>query len=363
MTRAFVAPSRYIQSAGVLDQLGTHVTRHGQAAFVIADDTVWDLTAEIVADSFASTAATYERAQFGGACTGAAIDRLTAAGADADVDIIVGIGGGKALDAAKSVAARLELPVGTVPTIASTDSPTSSLSIIYADDGAFAEAERHNHHPEFVLVDTAVIAAAPTRWFVSGIGDALATWYEAAATWESGGTMLTDDRPTYAGRELARTCHRLLHDHAEGAVQAVAVDSVTESVEAVTEAIVLLSGLGFENGGLAAAHAIHDGLTMLPSAESATHGEKVMIGLLAQLILEGASDETLADLRAFAASVGLPTALSDLGVTDPTEDALMDVGRVAADPDGPIGNEPIAVSAGQIAAALRVLDSPGPTQH
>jgi glycerol dehydrogenase len=341
--------------------VGDETVQHGNSAFVIADDTVWELIAETVEESFEATAGTVDRARFDGECCAAEIDRLTDAATNAGADVIVGIGGGKALDTAKSVAARRELPVGSVPTVASNDSPTSSISIIYGEDGAFVDAEQHHHHPAFVLVDTAVIAAAPTHWFVSGIGDALATWYEAKTTWESGGTTVFDDRPTYMGRALAETCHQLLREHAEGAVRAVESGSVTESVEAVTEAVILLSGLGFENGGLAAAHAVHDGLTALPETASATHGEKVTVGLLAQLLLEGATDETVDDVMAFAASVGLPTGLADLGVTDPSESELRQVGRLATDPEGPITNEPIDITPTQIADALRVLDDFEPT--
>ena len=355
MKRTFAAPGRYTQYAGALTDLGDHSMRYGTSTFLLVDNAVWERTAETVADGFSSTDGTYTHVRFGGECTVEEIDRLTEAAAQAGADIVVGMGGGKCLDTAKSVATRLDIPVGSVPTIASTDSPTSSISILYDDDGSFADVDHHHSHPAFVLVDTAVIAAAPTRWFVSGVGDALATWYEAKATWDSGGTTVFDDRPTYAGRALARTCHRLLRDHAEGAVRAVDSDSVTESVEAVTEAIVLLSGLGFENGGLAAAHAVHDGLTTLPEI-AATHGEKVTIGLLTQLILEGATDETIGEVEEFAASVGLPTDLSGLGVTDPSDEELLEVGRVATDPAGPMGNEPTEVSAERVAAALRVVD-------
>ncbi len=356
MTRTFSGPGRYIQSAGALARLGDETSQHGCSALVIANNTVWELTAETVAESFEATAGTVDRAGFGDECSTEEIDRLTAAATDVEADIIVGIGGGKTLDTAKSVAARRELPVGSVPTVASNDSPTSSISIIYEEDGTFAKAEQHRQHPAFVLVDTAIIAAAPTRWFVSGIGDALATWYEAETTWESGGTTVFGDRPTYAGRALARTCHQLLREHGEGAVQAVESGAVTESVEAVTEATILLSGLGFENGGLAAAHAIHDGLTVLPGTASATHGEKVTVGLLAQLLLDGASDETIDDIMSFAASVELPTGLTDLGVTNPSDAELQAVGRKATGPTGSMTNMSVDVTPEQVADALRVLD-------
>lgn len=356
MTRTFAGPGRYIQSAGAFARLGDETVQHGSSAFVIADETVWDLVSEPVKESFDATAGTVERARFGGECSTDEIERLTDAAREAGADVILGIGGGKALDTAKSVAVRRDIPVGTVPTIASNDSPTSSISVIYGEDGELVTAELHRRHPVFVLVDTAVIAAAPTRWFVSGIGDAFATWYEAKTTWESGGTTVFDDRPTYTGRALAHTCHQLLREHAEGAVSAVESGSVTESVEAVTEAVILLSGLGFENGGLAAAHAIHDGLTTLPEAASSTHGEKVTVGLLAQLLLEGATDETIDDVITFAASIGLPTGLSDLGVNDPSDEELRQVGHVATNPEGPMNNEPVDISPEQIADVLRVLD-------
>lgn len=357
MNRVFASPGWYVQSSGVLCDVGDLTTRHGNSALVVADDVVWELTADSVQSSFESVSCGVTRAQFQGECTVEEIDRLTGIATDADIDVVVGMGGGKAIDAAKSVSSRLDLPLGSVPTIASTDAPTSSLSVLYGEDGALEDAELHRRHPDFVLVDTALIAQAPTRWFVSGIGDALATWYEAKTTWESGGTTVFDARPTHAGRALARSCYQLLRDHAVSAVRAVEVNSVTESVEAVTEATVLLSGIGFENGGLAAAHAVHDGLTTLPAAGNATHGEKVMIGLLTKLVLQGADDETILDLVDFADTVGLPTNLTDIGITDPNYDELLQVGRVAADPDGPISNETVNPTPERIAAALRTVDS------
>jgi len=133
--------------------LGDETGQHGTSAFVIADDTVWELTAKTIEESFKPTAGTVDRAKFGGESFTAETDQLTTAAADNGADIIVGIGGGKTLDTAKSVAARCNLPVGSVPTIASTDSPISSISIIYGDDGTFATAEQHHRHPAFPLAD------------------------------------------------------------------------------------------------------------------------------------------------------------------------------------------------------------------
>lgn len=357
MSRIFASPSWYVQGRGVVEELGALVVQHGTAAFLISDDTVWDILGESITASFDEVDEGFTRGQFTGECTPGEISRLTETAVDVGADVVLGVGGGKAIDTAKAVSARLDAPLGSVPTIASNDSPTSSISVLYDEGGVLQRGEQHEFHPEFVLVDTEVIAQAPTRWFVSGIGDALATWYEARATWESGGKTVFERRPTYTGQALAKTCHRLLRDHAEGAVRAVEDDVVTENVEATTEAVVLLSGLGFENGGLAGAHAIHDGLTTLPQTKEATHGEKVLIGLLAQLLIEGAPDETLADLVSFAKSVRLPTTLADIGIPSPTQSELLQVGRVACEVDGTMKNEPVETSPKGVADALVAIDS------
>jgi glycerol dehydrogenase len=357
MSRTFASPARYVQGAGMLDEIGRLTMQYGDSALLIADDEVWDIVGNRIEASFDEVDGTYQHNVFRGKCTTDEIDRLTAIANKSDAEIVLGIGGGKAIDTAKSVCARTGLTLGSVPTVASTDAPTSSLSIVYGTDGAWEAAEQHRFHPEFVLVDSRTIAQAPTRWFVSGIGDALATWYEAKTTWESGGTTVFDDRPTYAGKALAETCYRLLRDHAEGAVGAVEANVVTESVEAVIEAIILLSGLGFENGGLAAAHAVHDGLTSLPDAAEATHGEKVMVGLLTQMMLEGASDQSILELVSFGRTVGLPVSLTDIGVTSPTREDLLQVGHVACDTAGPMGNEVGEVTPERVADALVAVDS------
>lgn len=357
MPRTFASPARYVQEAGGLAEIGRLTMQHGDSALVVADGDVWDIVGDSIQSSFDEVTGEFQHARFGGECTTDEITRLAEVASESGVEVVVGVGGGKTIDTAKSVCVRTGVSLGSVPTVASTDSPTSSLSIVYGKDGAWETVEQHGFHPEFVLVDSQIIARAPTRWFISGIGDALATWYEAKTTWESGGTTVFGGRPTYTGRALAETCHRLLREHAEGAVSAVKADVVTESVEAVTEAIILLSGLGFENGGLAAAHAVHDGLTSLPAASRATHGEKVMIGLLTQLVLEGKSDDTILDLMSFANTVGLPVSLTGIGVTSPTREDLLQVGRIACDSSGSMENEPIEISPERVADALLAVDS------
>ena len=79
----------------------------------------------------------------------------------------------------RRVAYYKSVPVLVCPTIASTDAPCSALSVIYTDDGVFEEYMFLPANPNMVLMDTEIIAKSPVRLTVSGMGDALATYFEA----------------------------------------------------------------------------------------------------------------------------------------------------------------------------------------
>ncbi|XVH33606.1 glycerol dehydrogenase (plasmid) [Haloferacaceae archaeon DSL9] len=358
-TRLFRSPAAYLQGRDVLDTLGDHAHALGATALVIGDDTVLGLIGDRAVESFENAGIDATTESFEGEASEAEITRLSEIARDRGADIVVGAGGGKALDTAKAVRENVGGAMVSLPTVASTDAPTSALSVIYTAEGEFEEYRFYDRHPDLVLVDTAVIAAAPTRLFRSGIGDALATWFEADATFRSGSETLSGARPTRAGHDLARLCYTTLREHGVSAVDAVERDVATESVEAITEANTLLSGLGFESGGLAAAHAIHNGLTQLDATHGATHGEKVAVGTLAQLVLEGRDDAFLEEIVAFTDAVGLPVTLAEIGLPDPEDVDLEVVAEAACDPSETIHNEPFGVTPEMVASALKAVDAVG----
>src|SRR5699024_3346000 len=152
----------------------------------------------------------------------------------------------------------------------------------------------YNKNPDLVLIDTAVVAKAPPRFFASGIADAMATWVEARATIKSDGETMAGGKPSIAAQAIAKTCEETLFKYGIPAYHAVEKGLVTKQVEAVVERNTLLSRLGFETGGLAGAHAIHNGFTVLEGdIHKLTHGEKVGYGTLVQLMLELHSEAEL----------------------------------------------------------------------
>jgi glycerol dehydrogenase len=359
MARIFESPADYVQGRGVTNDIGTHAKDLGDTALLVADDVVLDIVEDPVVGSLEEEGITTETAAFGGETSTQEIERIVSLVEEHGADIIVGAGGGKVLDTAKAVKEELGIAMVSEPTIASTDAPTSSLSVIYSEDGEFEEYWFHSEHPELVLVDTAVIAGAPTRLFRSGIADALATWFEADATYRSHGQNIFGGESTRAAHALAELCYDTLREHGVSSVRAVEQGAVTESVEAVTEANTLLSGLGFESGGLAAAHSIHNGLTQLEATHEATHGEKVNIGTLSQLVLEGRDDAFVRELIEFSVDVGLPVTLKEIGIEYPTREDLDIVAEAACVEDETIHNEPFPVDPEMVRDAILTVNDLG----
>lgn len=116
---------------------------------------------------------------FGGACTLAAMDALTAQIDPMRPDFLVGMGGGKAIDTAKGVAHRLGIPLVSLPTLVSNCAPITALSVVYREDGPFDRFLFYDAPPSLTLIDLNLAADAPARFFRAGMGDTLAKYIES----------------------------------------------------------------------------------------------------------------------------------------------------------------------------------------
>lgn len=355
--QALIGPRKYVQGRGVIVSIGRYVADLGKDALVLADETVWGLAGDKVETSFKEADVRLIRESFQGECSHREIDRVAEAARKENADVVVGIGGGKTLDAAKAVGHQTGTPWVTVPTVASTDAPTSALSVVYTDDGVFQEYVFFPHNPDLVLVDTELAANAPYRFLVSGMGDALATWVEARATAEARKSTMAGGTPTMAALALAKLCWDTLLSYGFSARYAAERHVVTPALEKVVEANTLLSGLGFESGGLAAAHAVHNGLTALPQTHHFMHGEKVNFGTLTQFALEDRTTKEINEFVAFCMSVGLPTTLEDLDLGNAGKDELLTVAKAATVPNETIHNMPFPVTPQMVVDAMIAADS------
>jgi len=326
---------------------------------VVAGRSARGLLEAVWRETFGEAGISYSVYGFGGECSHAEIARIMAAAQEAGARTIAGAGGGKVLDAARAAAAGLDVPVVNCPTVASSDAPCSALSVIYTDEGQFQEYRFYRKNPDLVLVDTWVVAQGPPRLLAAGMGDALATWFEAKTCVAGHVRNMRGGGSTRSALALAELCYRTLTADGVEAMEAVRRKVVTPALERIVEANTLLSGLGFESSGLAAAHAVHNGLTAAPLTRGYFHGEKVAFGTLVQLVLEGASRRELQEVLAFSKSVGLPVTLEGVGYREMPGDLLARVAERATAPEETIHNEPFPVTPGMVADAILAADALG----
>jgi glycerol dehydrogenase len=357
----FCSPSRYTQGKNATTALGPEMARLGLRgpALLVAGRSASRLLAATWDRTFREAGIAHAVHPFGGECSLAEIDRVQQAARKHQAGVVVGAGGGKVLDTARAAAAGLDLPVVNCPTVASSDAPCSALSVIYTEEGVFQEYRFYRKNPDLVLVDTQVVAQSPPRLLVAGMGDALATWFEAKTCVAGHVKNMRGGASTQSALALAELCYRTLLEDGADALQAVQAQVVTPALERLVEANTLLSGLGFESSGLAAAHAVHNGLTAAPATHAFFHGEKVAYGLLVQLVLEGQPRSVAETVLGFATRVGLPVTLAEVGLEGLSKDLLQQIAARATAPGETIHNEPFEVRSDMVADAILAADALG----
>ena len=354
--RRFVAPGRYVQGPGAIDQLGPIVADGWRRCVVLVDEflapSLWPRLECSLAD--AGVAATVLTVS--GEVTTEHIERLAAEVRQRQAAVVVAVGGGKTLDMGKGMASALGVRIVTVPTIASNDGPTSRVIATYEEDHRLVATPTMAENPWAVVVDTEVIAAAPVGYLLSGIGDAVAKRFEVAACGRGHGITSAGTRPLALAGYIADGCYDTLLRFAAEAVDSASRGAVTSALERVVEAVILMSGVAFENGGLSLAHSLTRGLMVTGGVRERLHGEHVAYGLLVQLQHE--QDVTALDeVSAFLGKLGLAKSLEALGGT-PDEETFAAI--TAATLSAPhLANCQPKPSAQSLTAALRAVERRG----
>ncbi|MDO4569562.1 MAG: glycerol dehydrogenase [Planctomycetia bacterium] len=319
MKKIIGVPQRYIQGPGILEEIGSLVRPWGTRAVVYWDSFVKSLLEENVVSALQNAGIEVSSVLFPGEATQNA--RKLLAEEAKGKDMILAFGGGKTLDTAKGACLDADTAMISCPTIASTDSPASACAVWYDEEGNYEGFEMMPFNPNAVIVDTEVLVNAPVKTFTAGMGDALATWVEAETVRRSRTLNFLGGHCTEAALAWAKLSFDILMEYGLDAQRDVKNHLVTPAVEKVTEANILLSGIGFESVGLASAHDIGNFLSNYHEchAKGMMHGHKVAFGLLAQLCLdENAAPDFRRKVLDFLVAAGLPVTLEELGFPSPT---------------------------------------------
>ncbi|WP_242016566.1 iron-containing alcohol dehydrogenase family protein [Pseudanabaena cinerea] len=349
-----IAPARLLRGNGILSQLPKYLSRYGSKALVIAGN----MAGQVTVNYFNNINIEIIQAPAIAACNDQNLQLLRDIVAQEHPDMIIGIGGGKVLDTAKLVAHQNQLPIITIPTTGATCAAWTALSNVYNQNGGFAYDVTLDHCPDLMIVDYDIIATAPQRTLISGIGDAIAKWYEASVS--SGSSEKT---MVIAAVQEARILRDLLLQKAAAAIAHPQSQTWREVVDATVCLAGAIGGIGGANCRTVAAHAVHNALTHLPQTHHTLHGEKVAYGILVQLRLEEFQGNQLAassrhQLLKFYQEIGLPTSLTDLGLSQITIAELEQIAAIACQPNSDIHRLPFSVSPSQVLAAMVSTTSP-----
>ncbi|MEM9944635.1 MAG: iron-containing alcohol dehydrogenase family protein [Cyanobacteria bacterium P01_D01_bin.36] len=345
-----IAPAQVIRGNGVLATSGALFARLGERPLLVGGDRTLHKSIPFFKDALQAlntATATYRRD-----CSEEALAALHAAAEAHRADCIIGIGGGKALDTAKLLAHQRQIPIATVPTSAATCAGWTALSNVYSPEGAFLYDVGLTQCPEMIVLDYDLVATAPQRTLVAGIGDAIAKWYEASVS--SGHSPHT---LVIGAVQQARVLRDILFQKSASALQNPGSDDWKEVVDASVLMAGVIGGMGGAQCRTVAAHAVHNGLTHV-AAHGTLHGEKVAYGILVQLRLEEmCSGNALAttarqQLLQIYKDLGLPTRLADMGMDQLTVAQLKQAATIACREGSDIHHLPFPVQPDQVMAAM-----------
>lgn len=345
--RSVTAPMKFYIAKGIFNDLPEYTQTLGKKPFIIADPFIYERTTDELGSAYEES----EIIEFGGENAPSEIEKNAKRAEEADADYIIGIGGGKTMDNAKTVAYEVDKPIVVVPTLAASDAPATSLAVQYTEEGEFDKYVFFPNNPDIVIADLEILANAPAATFSAGMADAMATWIEGRKSFETDGENLTENNASYTGYQIAKSTYETIRKFGVQALNAVENNQPTAAVSNVVEASVWMSAVGAEAAGLTATHAIHNGLTILPEMEG-QHGEIVAFSMIANLLLESASDEEIYDLANFLKEIKLPLTLEDMGVEEWDEEEMMKVAEAATAEDDSMSNMTQKVTAEDVYTAI-----------
>lgn len=350
---AIKLPQHYLQQTDLLSRAAEHLAPLGRRLFIITTPGAWRAVSPQLQPALNEAGWRAEPHWLEGYCTTQAVEKLQRMAHEQQADAIVGIGGGRVLDAAKAVGEGKEAwSVVTVPTQAATCAAWSPVSIFYDEQGGHSRSVPLKKMPALVLADSGVIARSDVRYLKAGIVDALAKWFEFQPYQQRDPHRLSLNLKALMAREALRVFETYGAQALEDCRQQKVTAALTQTLDGCIALAGLANSVRDELPTPGFAHAIHNRLTRQPELHAWLHGEKVGFCLLTQSILQhGEPDpELLQLLRRFGAPLQLPA------LAGSRAQALRRIAQEVRFPPGAAARLPFATDSAALEQALLATD-------
>lgn len=214
--------------------------RFGSTAVIIGGKTAMEKAAPRLLAALEGTGVTVtDQIWYGGQPRHSVAEKLAADPRVQAVDMVFGMGGGRAIDETKEIAELAGKPLFTFPTVASNCAPVTAIGVFYKEDGSVDNYFLPKEPPNHSFIDTKVISESPDDYFWAGIGDALSKQPEV----ELSSRDLDLPHTPLMGRALAVSCERPLFDYSAKALEDKRTRTSSHELEQVILDIIVSTGL------------------------------------------------------------------------------------------------------------------------
>lgn len=223
-----------------------------------------------------------------------------------NVDIVIGFGGGKAIDLAKYAAFKTRRAMVSIPTSPSHDGVASPFISLKGSDKPYS---MRSNTPAAIIADIDILSSAPIRLIRAGAGD-LVGKLTAVRDWMLAHKLKGEYYGDYAAKLALLSAKHVLEYAREIGHGSKA--GVRVLVEGLISSSVAMCIAGSTRPASGSEHLFSHALDVLYPGK-ALHGEQVALGTIMMMYLHGGPWKKI---RKALKLLGLPVSAEELGIPD-----------------------------------------------